>query len=84
LWIFERWNQVSKCDIERLRRFVTQSTTINLGEEIQVSKEIEEGWDQHWKNHNAKFENFLNANLNLKILSNKMLYVWDENYSLKA
>jgi hypothetical protein len=23
------------------------STTLNLGEEIQVTKEIEKGWDQH-------------------------------------
>ncbi len=60
------------------------STTIKLGEEIQVTKDIEKGWDQHQKDHNAKFEDFLNVNPNLKILSNKMFYMWDGNHSLKA
>ncbi len=47
------------------------STTIKLGEEIQVTKDIEEGWDQHQKDHNAKVEDFFNANPNLKILPTK-------------
>ncbi len=60
------------------------STTIKLGEEIQVIKDIEERWDQHQKDHNAEVEDLFNANLNLKILSNKMFYVWDGNHNLNA
>ncbi len=60
------------------------STTIKLGEEIQVTKDIIEGQDQHQKDHNAEVEDFFNANPNLKILSNKMFYVWDGNHSLNV
>jgi hypothetical protein len=37
----------------------------NLGEEMQITKEIEKGWDQYYKYRNAKFEDFINANIDL-------------------
>ncbi len=51
---------------------------------MEVTKDIEKGWDQNQKDCNVKFKDFLNANPDLKILSNKMFYVWDENHRLKA
>jgi hypothetical protein len=50
----------------------------NLGEEMEVTKDIEKGWDQNWKDYNAKLKDFFNANPDLKILSNKMFCVgWE-------
>jgi hypothetical protein len=60
------------------------STTNNLGEEMEVTKDIEEGWDQNWKDYNVEFKYILNANLDSKMFSNKMFYVWDGNHRLKV
>ncbi len=51
---------------------------------MEVTKDIEKGWDQNQKDYNVRFKDFLNANLDLKILSNKIFYVWDGNHRLKA
>ncbi len=37
----------------------------NLGEEMRITKEIEKGWDQYYKYCNAKFEHFVNPNMDL-------------------
>ncbi len=37
----------------------------NLGEEMQITKEIEKCWDQYYKVCNTKFEHFANVNMDL-------------------
>ncbi len=51
---------------------------------MEVTNDIEKGWDQNQKDYNVGFEDFFNANIDLKKLSNKIFYVWDGNHRLKA
>ena len=60
------------------------STTNIQGTEQSVSDEDHMSWNAHWRRKNVEFEEFLNADPELRFLSNKMFYVYDGNHKLVA
>jgi hypothetical protein len=54
------------------------------GREMDVTAEDRDQWDEHWRQRDLEFEAFLDADDNLKFLSNKFLYVGDGNHRLLA
>jgi hypothetical protein len=51
---------------------------------MEVTAKDRENWDEHWQQRNREFETFLNADSDLKFLSNRYLYVWEGNHQLLA
>jgi hypothetical protein len=60
------------------------SLTDERGGGMEVTAKDRENWDKHWQQRNREFETFLNADSDLKFLSNRYLYVWDGNHRLLA
>jgi hypothetical protein len=60
------------------------STTNNKGVEKLVIPELFDSWDIQWQAKNAKFEEYLKADLDLQKLFNMMFFVWDGNHRLQA
>ena len=54
------------------------------GNGLDVTEEIEAGWNSHWVEENSKFEAILKADYDLRMMSGKMFYVWDGNHRLSA
>ena len=60
------------------------STTNIQGTKRTVSDEDRRSWNAHWRRKNLEFEEFLNADPELRFFSNKMFYVYDGNHRLVA
>jgi hypothetical protein len=52
------------------------------GEEISISF-VEALWGLLWKEKNDKFEEFLQGDVNLRLLFGKMFHIWDGNHKLQ-
>jgi hypothetical protein len=50
--------------------------------ELTIGYELE--WNNQWIVENDRFEEFLNFDLDLQKLPNKMFFMWDGNYRLKT
>ena len=60
------------------------STTNFQRSERDVMQEERGSWDRHWQKQDKEFEAFLNADHDLKFLSNKYFYIWDGNHRHQA
>ena len=60
------------------------AATSSDGSKITVSSEIEETWNDEWKEENRKFEAILNQDYDLQQVSGLMFFVWDGNHRLEA
>ena len=60
------------------------STTNIQGNLRDVTDDDRLSWNCHWRRKDMKFKQFLQSDLELQFLSNKMFYVWDGNHRLVA
>ena len=60
------------------------SITNFVGSEQEVLSEDSALWDWHWQRRHREFEAFLQADPDLRFLSNKFFFVWDGNHRYQA
>ena len=60
------------------------SITNFVGSEREVLSEDRVLWDRHWQRRDREFEAFLQADPDLRFLSNKFFFVWDGNHRHQA
>ena len=60
------------------------STTNFGGEEQLVTDAGRLSWNMHWQKRNDEFESFLSLHNELKELSNKFFFIWDNNHRHQA
>ena len=63
--------------------FYVSMTNIQ-GNSRDVTNEDHSAWNFHWRRKDMEFEQFLQVDLELQYLFNKMFYVWDGNHRLMA
>ena len=60
------------------------STTNDQGTSMDVTDDVTATWNEHWKQRNSEFKEFLKGDPDLTFLANKMFFVWDGNHRLMA
>ena len=60
------------------------STTNFAGQERIVLEENKYGWSPNWQRREWKFERLIVKDKDLKVLSNRMFFVWDGDHRLLA
>ena len=60
------------------------STTNFVGQERMVFEEDRSDWSPNWQWREREFERLISKDKDLKVLSNRMFFVWDRNHRLQA
>ena len=60
------------------------STTNFVGQERMVTEEDRSSWSPNWQRREREFERVIAKDKDLKVLSNRMFFVWDGNHRLQA